>query len=503
MLNHQSLVSFATEDDKTQSLFYHKSVEESVKWKLLSKNEVKPRTSHASSGIHGTPHFYVVGGSDGTFCEPLVDQFFISFDYEKGVWKDLTSTIHNSTATSGDTLSPLGASAANNAHIFDPQSSSSPTSSSQTTTTTSSDFLTPRIGHSMVGLLDGRIIGSQVPLRLDTLSQQQTQVRHSALLVFGGWTDNATTTNELWKFNVLTNTWHNLTSVQYGSIPPVRSNHSCVLIDDQMIVFGGLGQNPDDLLCDTFILDLNTLEWTSVTYLGTEGVDYPHKSRSHACAVHRKRMVLFGGGSDKVCYNDLWVFDLLVKRWIKVEPQEPRLFKEVKKKQAERRQLHSYALSWLSELGIPPTAVFKQPEPRLFSVGVVTDVDQFFVFGGRNGKQKINETWRFDFESHEWTLLQFGDMSEIKQIIAPEPEEEDENDPAPAPKIKPSPRSGCSISTITKSDGSTKILMFAGAEANKKSSELWELKVQPDQTRNNLFRVLERKTFSDIDIITC
>ncbi len=477
-----------------------KIVKETVRWKLLSKRETTRRSGHASTSIPNTPYFYTYGGSKENIGTPLEEQQLVVYDYDKGEWRDLTPLfLHSQQQQQQKQLQQLQ------------QQQQHPRSP------LSNCFVPyPRLTPTIVGVYDGREIGSEIIYQLDKGCQQHSQVKHSAFLLFGGWVAaTSKPSNELWKYNTLTNTWHDLTSVQTGKIPSARSNHSCVVIDDKMIVFGGLGEKPEEILSDTYILDLKNLTWKEVAVEGEPGVDFPHKSRSHACAVHRKRMVLFGGGTDKIYYNKLWAFDLSVEKWFPVPVNEPKIFRELQKRQEEQRLRQATSFDLISEFRINPSAVLREPEPRLFCVGVVVDVDHFYIFGGRNGKQKINETWRFDFGVNEWTLLEFNNKNEVQKIFAPYPDdEEDENSDSEnvfqnvedvwshdsVNKDTPSPRSGCTMSTITSAEGKTRILMFGGSLQKARSSELWELQIQSDQTKNNLLKALNRQVFVDVEI---
>jgi hypothetical protein len=75
---------------------------------------------------------------------------------------------------------------------------------------------------------------------------------HSHLVIilrrFGG-TDNQHYYNDTWSFNTSTRTWTELQCT--GSIPPPRSGHAAVIVDDVMYVFGGFSADKtylDDLI---------------------------------------------------------------------------------------------------------------------------------------------------------------------------------------------------------------------------------------------------------------
>lgn len=85
----------------------------------------------------------------------------------------------------------------------------------------------------------------------------EPSMRDARLYVFGGWTD-ALVVNELFEFHCGTNRWRRIEGETVGKPPAPRSNHISVVVNQQMIVFGGLGQLDDDLFNDVHIFDLST-----------------------------------------------------------------------------------------------------------------------------------------------------------------------------------------------------------------------------------------------------
>jgi hypothetical protein len=441
-------------------------------WKLLNQGQTVPRAGHTCACVPNTPLMYVLGGSSDHIGTPVASSNLAVYNVETNKWDNAD-------------LDP------NNDQLLRPAA---------------------RVGHSCVAVENGKMIGEQI--------FTSSKDNHAALLVFGGWCE-LQTKNDLWKFNCRTRTWEDLTERQKGSIPKPRSNHSCVLIDHNMVVFGGLGEEATEDMNDLHILDLRTLVWRQVDLLdssntnGTTDGDnmvtdttqtasttednptHPPPSRSHAACVHRKRMVIFGGGTEKQCYNDLWVFDLEVLRWQKVIINEPKLLREAKR----ANQQGYYGFKELKDL--KPSEIFKEPEPRLFCEAEIMEKDSLIVFGGRNSKQRINETWKFDFESNEWELLQFGHKAEsITLTLDDEERENDEDDDKTKvnkEKYEPSARSGCRLCKVW-GNGRKRLLMFGGNDGKKKSDQVWELILEVCLLKKNLKRIMRAQNFSDVTV---
>ncbi|KAL0476354.1 GalOx ketch [Acrasis kona] len=430
-------------------------------WKLLNKKQTTARAGHTCTCVPHTPLMYVLGGALDHIGTPFPSNNFPVYNIDTNKWDNAD-------------LDP------NNPDLLRPS---------------------PRVGHSCVGIEDGKMIGEQLFIN-------PSKENHSALLVFGGWCE-LQVKNDLWKFNTRTRTWEDLSERQKGQIPKQRSNHSCVLIDHFMIVFGGLGEEQTEYFNDLYILDIRSLVWrcvesepspnltnnqnqtddTTMTNGNEEDRTHPPPSRCHAACVHRKRLVLFGGGTEKQCYNDIWVFDLEVLRWSKVSINEPRPLREAKK----ASQNGYYGFKELKDL--KPSEIFKEPEPRFFCESEVLDMDRMIVFGGRNSKQRIGETWKFDFESMEWELLQFGHANESITLTLDEEEKDDVDESKE--KFEPSPRSGFRLCKLW-SNNRRRLVLFGGNNGKDRCSEVWEFVLDITLLKKNLRKIIRTKQFVDI-----
>ncbi|XVE99202.1 hypothetical protein REPUB_Repub03eG0176800 [Reevesia pubescens] len=96
-----------------------------------------------------------------------------------------------------------------------------------------------------------------------------------------------------------------------GKIPVARGGHSVTLIGSKLIVFGGEDRSRK-LLNDIHVLDLETMTWSVV-----EATQTPPAPRfDHSAAVHAERyLLIFGGCSHSIFFNDLHVLDLQTMEW--------------------------------------------------------------------------------------------------------------------------------------------------------------------------------------------
>ncbi|GAV64742.1 Kelch_1 domain-containing protein/Kelch_4 domain-containing protein [Cephalotus follicularis] len=96
-----------------------------------------------------------------------------------------------------------------------------------------------------------------------------------------------------------------------GKVPVARGGHSVTLVGSKLIVFGGEDRSRK-LLNDIRVLDLETMTWDEV-----EATQTPPAPRfDHTAAIHADRyLLIFGGCSHSIFFNDLHVLDLQTMEW--------------------------------------------------------------------------------------------------------------------------------------------------------------------------------------------
>lgn len=129
-----------------------------------------------------------------------------------------------------------------------------------------------------------------------------------ALYVFGG--ERATADDyyhykDLWKFDLITNTWHEIKVPKVGTIPTARSGHAAVVWNHYMIVFGGFfeaaptkqrNQAPPRWFNDVTVLDLQTLTWLDIPHSKLTARPEP-RSACNVVLIHDDRILVHGGFS--------------------------------------------------------------------------------------------------------------------------------------------------------------------------------------------------------------
>jgi hypothetical protein len=142
--------------------------------------------------------------------------------------------------------------------------------------------------------------------------------------VFGGETVKGIT-NDLYCFEFQRNRWTkvNVPAKDFQLAP--RRDHSAIVFEERMIVYGGGSPAADCLGLIQF--NAEKRRWKALPMCEEE----PPPRRGHTCALYQHYMLVFGGVHKKEYFCDLWVYDIYCGFWIEVEiqndvPMTPRAF---------------------------------------------------------------------------------------------------------------------------------------------------------------------------------
>ncbi|KAJ4751686.1 Acyl-CoA binding protein [Rhynchospora pubera] len=182
------------------------------------------------------------------------------------------------------------------------------------------------------------------------------------ILSIGGHTKDPSETLTVKEFDPQTGTWSNLRT--YGKPPISRGGHSVTLVGSTLVIFGGEDAKRS-LLNDLNILDLETMTWDDIDPIGTS----PSPRSDHVAACHDERhLLIFGGGSHAMCFNDLHVLDMQAMEWSKPNTQ-----------------------------GVAPG-------PRAGHAGVTVG-DNWYIVGGGNNQTGVSETLVLNISTFVWSVI--------------------------------------------------------------------------------------------------
>lgn len=130
------------------------------------------------------------------------------------------------------------------------------------------------------------------------------------MYVHGGWgfmagVSGSTTTNTLYVYDPVLNTWSQLASGPYCYAG------SMVVIGDKFYLYGGHGNAPgysNTYLPSLYEYDVATNKWKQLT-------SAPNPRMGHSAVVMNGLMYVFGGTRGAGYYNDLYVYDPATDKW--------------------------------------------------------------------------------------------------------------------------------------------------------------------------------------------
>ncbi|XP_069120568.1 rab9 effector protein with kelch motifs-like [Argopecten irradians] len=168
-----------------------------------------------------------------------------------------------------------------------------------------------------------------------------------------------------------TGLWYVLST--FGDSPSIRVGHTCSFVkgskpgdNGRLYVIGGA--NPSGAFCDTFYMDLNTMQWDIIDYPGFRA------RYEHAAFVPEStpdKIYVFGGADPTGNMNDIQVLDTSTNSWS------------------------------------TPPITGKPPSPRTFHTTAVVG-DRFIVYsGGHSGPDPVGDrqVHCFDSKSGSWSIL--------------------------------------------------------------------------------------------------
>ena len=129
------------------------------------------------------------------------------------------------------------------------------------------------------------------------------------IFIFGGFIGNPHPhySNTLYKFD-LTNSLYKEKKTT-GSLPPPRSDHTAIVFNDTMVVFGGITQG-NHYLNDVFCLNLLNMEWACLT---TQG-ENPSERIGHAAVGYDGNLIIFGG-YEEASKEETKIYSLNLENW--------------------------------------------------------------------------------------------------------------------------------------------------------------------------------------------
>lgn len=158
-----------------------------------------------------------------------------------------------------------------------------------------------------------QLIDSEAP---GNISNHTAVVHDNKIYVFGGVGDENVKNNYLYELDVDKHRWSAVN--MYGTVPRPRSDHAACVIGNKMYVVGGSSQTVT-AMNDVHCFDFDTLRWEELV---PESQVRPDPRSGHCIVAVENRLYLFGGGvwdREHMAwtrkFNDLHTFDIETREW--------------------------------------------------------------------------------------------------------------------------------------------------------------------------------------------
>lgn len=228
--------------------------------------------------------------------------------------------------------------------------------------------------------------GTQPPARSSPVAVYDA-VR-DRLVIFGGNSSTSGLTltgiNDLYALDLATNTWTQLTPT---GAPSPRLYHAAVVLDREMVVYGGTPNFDGPYHEDTFALDLDQDTWRLVTANGPVA----RFGAELFADASTGRVFMFGGhdGTNLGNRNDVWELNVGTGQWTNTRPGDT---------------LSGQANG---QCDFPPDFTTIEPgaPERRYSFVRAQSSSHGYVFGGKTDCGAVNDVWSLEFASGTWTNL--------------------------------------------------------------------------------------------------
>jgi len=212
-------------------------------------------------------------------------------------------------------------------------------------------------------------------------------------VIFGGYA-GGNLINEAFEFDLNSETWSGFECT--GEKPCPRADHTAVLKDGFMWVYGGKGT--EGHLQDLWRLDLNLRTWQEVRYLGNG----PGTVSGHSALAYGDVMLVFGGYRDILKEtNEMYTYDFFNNNWVLIQNEmqvsDPVSSSEVQQYNKKMKKLENNESGKVVLYGGPPSQMQgringKFPHSRDGHSAVLYE-DMMIVFGGDRHQMAFNDLY--------------------------------------------------------------------------------------------------------------
>lgn len=195
---------------------------------------------------------------------------------------------------------------------------------------------------------------------------------------------------------------------QSGDLPPARANHSMVVIDSNVYLFGGEDSGKGNSLNDLWKYDEGNSTWEEKT-----PANPPSPRKYHAAVEKNSKMYVFGGDSNGITMDDIWEYNPETNAWVEkpsASSQNPKLFFSATAGDSkiwitggiDFTTNEATPATWGYDLATGTwTQVADCPSPRYGHAAFYKD-GKLVICAGRRLNDLLDDMWSYDVATDEW-----------------------------------------------------------------------------------------------------
>ncbi|KDO24144.1 hypothetical protein SPRG_10571 [Saprolegnia parasitica CBS 223.65] len=207
--------------------------------------------------------------------------------------------------------------------------------------------------------------------RIETLGEGysprtgHTVVSYGATLYVFGGTDRRRRQQDLFQFDIESCMWSQVDV--NGTLPPRRSGALGVVHENNMYIFGGYDGRDGNYFNDLFFFNFETRKWSEMPNLS---IVKPESRTDHIMVLHASNIYIFGGYNGSSRFNNMYRYELLEKRWRKMD------------------------------------ATGQIPSGRFGHSGAVHEASKrLVIFGGWDGRDTLDDLYEYHLETGVWAVM--------------------------------------------------------------------------------------------------
>jgi N-acetylneuraminic acid mutarotase len=147
----------------------------------------------------------------------------------------------------------------------------------------------------------------------ETRDEHTALIYEGSMVIFGGFV-NGERTNDIYRYYFNDNRWEMVQS-HSPLKPPKRAGHSAIILGDNMYIYGGKDEDYNKL-GDIWSFSFGTYLWQEIKQADEYGFA-PLPRSGHSACIYKDCMVIFGGIYEVTKeLDDVDVFDFKKRKWV-------------------------------------------------------------------------------------------------------------------------------------------------------------------------------------------